>query len=169
MDPSLRERFARIKMVIMDVDGVLTDGAMYYTAQGDEFKKFNTRDGFGIRLLHEAAIKTALVTGEQTPITARRAAKLRIAEVHEGVQNKLATVESLLERHGLTPEEVCYIADDLGDLEALRCVGLAIAVADAMPPVLNAAHYITQRKGGDGAVREVCDLIVSTRPHGEGQ
>jgi 3-deoxy-D-manno-octulosonate 8-phosphate phosphatase (KDO 8-P phosphatase) len=167
VDPNLRERFAQIKMVIMDVDGVLTDGAMYYTEQGDELKKFNTRDGVGIRLLHEAAIKTALVTGERTPIIARRAAKLRIDEVHEGVQDKRATVESLLDRHRLTPDEACFIGDDLGDLEALRCVGLAIAVADAMPPVLKAAHYITQRKGGEGAVREVCDLILSAMPAGE--
>ena len=169
MDPSLRHRFAQIKMVIMDVDGVLTDGAMYYTEKGDEFKRFHTRDGLGIRLLHEAAIQTALVTGEQTPIIERRAAKLRIAEVHQGVQNKLATVESILQRHGLRPEEVCYIADDVVDLAALRCVGLAIAVADAVPAVLQAAHYITQRRGGDGAVREVCDLILWTRLQGEGQ
>lgn len=163
MDASLRERFGRIRIVIMDVDGVLTDGAMYYAEHGDELKRFHTRDGVGIRLLHESGIATALVTGEQTTMVARRAAKLRIAEVHQGVQDKWATVASLLARHGLSPSQACFIGDDVGDLEALRGVGLAIAVADAIPAVLETAHYVTQRRGGEGAVREVCDLILSAR------
>ena len=161
MDARLRQRFARIKMVIMDVDGVLTDGGMYYTESGDEFKKFNTRDGLGIRFLHEAGIVTALISGERTSIVDRRAKKLSILEVHQGVQDKLPVVRDILERHDLSPDEVCYVGDDLGDLDVLRFVGLAVAVADASGEVLRVADFVTERKGGHGAVREVCDLIVS--------
>lgn len=163
MDPSLQQRIARVKMVIMDVDGVLTDGGMYYTESGDELKKFNTRDGLGIRLLQEAGIKTALVTRERTAIVDKRAKKLSILEVHQGVQDKLLVVRDILARHDLSPEEVCYIGDDLGDLEVLGFIGLPVAVADAVPEVRRSAHYITDREGGHGAVREVCDLILSNR------
>lgn len=150
-------------MLIMDVDGVMTDGGMYYGEHGEEFKKFNTRDGHGIGLIHEAGIKTAIVTSERTAIVDRRAAKLDIKEVHQGVKDKLQVVVSLLKWHGLRAEDVCYIGDDRGDLPVLGYVGFAVAVADAMPAVKQRAHYITRLKGGEGAVREVCDLILDAR------
>lgn len=158
---ALRRRAARVRLVIMDVDGVLTDGGMYYTESGDEFKKFNTRDGHGITLLHAAGIKTALVTRERTPIVTRRAAKLGITEVHQGVLDKLPVVKQLLEKHGVSPSEACYIGDDVGDEGAMGFVGFAAAVADALPPIRRIAHYVTRKRGGEGAVREVCDLILS--------
>ena len=148
-------------MLIMDVDGVLTDAGMYYSESGDEWKKFNTRDGHGITLLHGAGIKTALVTREKTNIVERRALKLGIAEVHQGIHDKRPVVEALLHRHDLTREEACYVGDDLGDLEVMRFIGVAVAVADALPAIKQVAHVITRKKGGEGAVREVCDLILA--------
>ncbi len=168
MDQGLRQRVAKVRMLAMDVDGVLTDGAMYYTEAGDEIKRFNTRDGLGIRLLHEAGINTALITGESTSIVERRALKLRIGEVHQGVDDKLARLKEIAGRHHLSMDEVAYIGDDVVDLEALRFVGLAIGVADATPEVQAVAHYVTQQRGGYGAVREVCDLILSTIPVRDG-
>jgi YrbI family 3-deoxy-D-manno-octulosonate 8-phosphate phosphatase len=126
-------------------------------------KKFNTRDGHGITLLHAAGIKTAFVTRERTSVVTRRAAKLGVTEVHQGALDKLPVVKSILEKHGVTPEEVCYIGDDVGDLEVMGYVGLAVAVADALPQITKAAHYLTRKKGGEGAVREVCELILSSR------
>jgi len=161
-----RSAFARVRMLVMDVDGVLTDAGMYYSESGDEWKKFNTRDGHGITLLHEAGIKTALVTRERTAIVARRALKLKIAEVHQGILDKLPVVQALLEKHGLTREEACYVGDDLGDLEAMRFIGVAVAVGDALPAIKKVAHLITRKKGGEGAVREVCDLILAARARG---
>lgn len=154
-------------MVVMDVDGVLTDAGMYYSENGDELKKFNTRDGHGITLLHAAGIRTALVTRERTPIVTRRAAKLGITEVHQGALDKLPVVKGILEKHGLAPADACYIGDDVGDQEVMGYVGFAAAVADALLPIRRAAHYITRKKGGEGAVREVCDMILAERAKGD--
>ena len=161
MTPS--ERARRIKMVIMDVDGVLTDGGMYYGESGEELKKFNTRDGQGIALLHQVGIKTALMTGEQTEIVTRRARKLSIEEVHQGLRNKLPAVEELIAKCNFVLEEICFIGDDILDLPLFGKVGLAVAVADAMPELRERADYITRLKGGQGAVREVCELILAAK------
>lgn len=166
MSPALRRRARTVLMVIMDVDGVLTDGGMYYSESGDEWKKFNTRDGHGITLLHEAGIKTALVTRERTSIVARRAAKLGVTEVHQGVLDKLSVVQEILDKHGVSHEETCYIGDDVGDEKVMGSVGFAVAVADALPSICKIAHYVTKKKGGEGAVREVCELILSGRGKG---
>ena len=157
------ERASLIRMVIMDVDGVLTDGGMYYGENGEEFKQFNTRDGKGIALLHEAGIRTAIVTSEQTNIVARRAKKLNIEEVYQGVRDKLPVVERLLANYNLAPEAVCYIGDDMGDLEIFGKVGLAVAVDDAILELKRQADYVTQLGGGRGAVREVCELILKAK------
>jgi 3-deoxy-D-manno-octulosonate 8-phosphate phosphatase (KDO 8-P phosphatase) len=156
-------RLRAIRMLILDVDGVLTDAGMYYSEAGDELKKFDTRDGHGITLLREAGLITAIVTRERTNIVSRRAQKLKIEECHQGVFDKLPVVKDLLARYGLTPEQACYIGDDVGDLDAMRHVGLPIAVADAMPPIKRVATYVTRARGGAGAVREVCDLILAAR------
>lgn len=158
-----RARLRRVKMLVLDVDGVLTDAGMYYSESGDEWKKFNTRDGHGIVLLHAAGIATALVTRERTAIVTRRAAKLGITEVHQGVLDKVPVVQGLLEKHGLTPDEVCYVGDDLGDHDVMRHVGLAVAVRDALPAIKRVAHLTTRARGGEGAVREVCDMILAAR------
>jgi 3-deoxy-D-manno-octulosonate 8-phosphate phosphatase (KDO 8-P phosphatase) len=159
--------FDRIRMLIMDVDGVLTDAGMYYSESGEEWKKFNTRDGHGITLIHQAGIKTALVTRERTAIVARRALKLGIVEVHQGILDKLPVVQGLLEKHGIAREEACYVGDDLGDLEVMRVIGVAVAVGDALPAIKKVAHLVTRQKGGEGAVREVCDLILAARTRAE--
>ena len=153
----------RVRLLIMDVDGVLTDAGMYYSETGDELKKFNTRDGHGITLLHAAGVLTAIVTRERTSIVTRRAEKLKIQECHQGIFDKLPVVKDLLARHGLTPAQACYIGDDVGDLEAMRHVALPVAVADAMPPIKRVAKYVTKKKGGEGAVRELCDMILAAR------
>ena len=157
----VRPHWRSVQALIMDVDGVLTDGGLYYTEHGDELKRFDVRDGQGLVLLRQAGILTAIVTGKRTTLVARRADELGIAEVHQGVTDKAATVTALLARHGVPPPAACYVGDDINDLPALRIVGIAVAVPDAVPIVRRAAHYITRAPGGRGAIREVCDLILA--------
>jgi 3-deoxy-D-manno-octulosonate 8-phosphate phosphatase (KDO 8-P phosphatase) len=155
----------RVRMVAMDVDGVLTDAGMYYSESGDELKKFNTRDGMGIKMLQAAGLITAFITKEKTAIVEQRGRKLAVPEVHQGVDDKLSVLHSLVEKHGLTLDQVAYIGDDVNDLEALRAVGLSAAPADAIPAVLKCVHYVCGKKGGEGAVRELADLILAARGH----
>lgn len=152
-----------IRLFATDVDGVLTDAGMYYSESGDEWKKFNTRDGMGIKLLQKAGLVTALVTQERTKLVARRAEKLTIPEVHQGVYEKLAVLHEMAQRHGLTLDRVAYIGDDVNDLEALQAVGFSAAPADAIPLVLQVVDYVCKKKGGEGAVREVADLILASK------
>ncbi len=156
---------SRIRLVATDVDGVLTDAGMYYTEAGDELKKFNTRDGMGLKLLQKAGLITAIVTQENTKLVARRAEKLTIPELHQGVMDKLSCLRELTARHGLTLDQVAYIGDDVNDLEALRAVGFSAAPADALPPVRKAVRYVCKHKGGEGAVRELAELILDTQGH----
>ncbi|WHZ20906.1 MAG: 3-deoxy-D-manno-octulosonate 8-phosphate phosphatase [Nitrospira sp.] len=153
----------RIRLFATDVDGVLTDAGMYYSESGDEWKKFNTRDGMGIKLLQKAGILTAVITQESTKIVMRRAQKLAIPEVHQGVFDKLALLKELIMRHGLTMEQVAYIGDDVNDIETLGVVGFSAAPADGMPLVLKTVRYTCKKKGGEGAVREVADLILAAQ------
>jgi YrbI family 3-deoxy-D-manno-octulosonate 8-phosphate phosphatase len=150
-------------MLAMDVDGVLTDAGMYYSESGDELKKFNTRDGMGIKMAQAAGLVTAFITREKTAIVERRGRKLAIPEVHQGVDDKLTVLARLARKYGLALQQVAYIGDDVNDLEALRAVGLSAAPADAMPSVLKSVHYICAKKGGEGAVRELADLILAAR------
>ena len=147
----------------MDVDGVLTDGGMYYGENGEELKKFNTRDGQGVELVHQAGIKTAVLSKESTPIVARRAAKMKVGDVRVGVADKLAAMRDIAERHQLSLAEIAYIGDDVNDYELLCHVGLAVAVRDATRLPRSAAHYVTEAKGGEGAVRELCELILEAQ------
>jgi len=155
-----KKRAKKVKILVMDVDGVLTDAGMYYGEDGEEFKKFNTKDGMGISLIHSAGIKTAIITKEKTKIVERRAKKLNITEVHQGVDDKLLVLNNILSRRKLSLDQACYIGDDINDYKVLREVGLAVVVNDAHERVKKVAHYVTARKGGEGAVREVCDLIL---------
>ncbi|MEX5213161.1 MAG: HAD hydrolase family protein [Nitrospiraceae bacterium] len=154
-----------IRLLATDVDGVLTDAGMYYTESGDELKKFNTRDGMGIKLLQKAGLITAIVTQERTKLVARRADKLTIPELHQGVMDKLSCLREMALKYGLTLKEVAYIGDDVNDLEALRAVGLSAAPADAMPAIRKAVRYVCRQKGGEGALREIADLILSAQGH----
>jgi YrbI family 3-deoxy-D-manno-octulosonate 8-phosphate phosphatase len=160
---SILERARRVRLLVMDVDGVLTDGAMYYGESGEELKRFNTRDGQGVALLHQAGLETAIITGEASPIATRRGAKLRVSEVRIGVQDKLAVLREMLDQRGLELEQVAYIGDDLNDVEVLRHVGLAVVVQDATRRPRAVAHYITRAAGGHGAVRELCELILDAQ------
>ena len=150
----------RIRLVAMDVDGVLTDGGMYYSESGDELKRFNVHDGMGIKLLQQAGLVTVFVTKEKTAIVERRGAKLAVPEVHQGVDDKVAVLKGLAEKYGRTMSQIAFIGDDVNDLGALKLVGFPAAPADAVPPVLNVVKYVWRKKGGEGAVREVVDLIL---------
>lgn len=161
--PEVVERARRVRFVVMDVDGVLTDAGMYYSERGDELKKFNTRDGQGVALLHEAGLETAILTRESTELVVRRGAKLKIGEVRVGVQDKLSALREMLARRGLSPDEVAYIGDDLHDYEVLRHVGLAVVVQDATRKPRSVAHYVTRARGGEGAVRELSELILEAQ------
>jgi YrbI family 3-deoxy-D-manno-octulosonate 8-phosphate phosphatase len=152
-----------IRLFATDVDGVLTDAGMYYAESGDEWKKFNTRDGMGIKLLQKAGLMTAIITQESTKLVARRGLKLAIPEVHQGVYDKLALLQELTRRYGWSMRQVAYIGDDVNDLEALKAVGLSAAPADAVPSVLAAVRYRCKKKGGEGVVRELADLILSAQ------
>jgi 3-deoxy-D-manno-octulosonate 8-phosphate phosphatase (KDO 8-P phosphatase) len=154
---------SQIRLFATDVDGVLTDAGMYYAESGDEWKKFNTRDGMGIKLLQRVGIVTAIVTQERTKLVARRAEKLAIPELHQGVMDKLSLIREMAARHGLTLSQVAYIGDDINDLEALKAVGFSAAPADGMPQVAAAVDYVCQKKGGEGAVREIVEMILEAQ------
>ena len=152
-----------IRLFATDVDGVLTDAGMYYAESGNEWKKFNTRDGMGLKLLQKAGIVTAIVTQERTKLVARRAEKLAIPELHQGVLDKLSLVREMAAWHGLTLSQVAYIGDDVNDLETLKEVGFSATPADGMPQVAVAVDYVCQKKGGEGAVREICEMILEAQ------
>lgn len=149
-----------IKLVIIDVDGVLTDGSIFIDSEGRESKVFNVLDGTGISYLHRVNIKTAIISGRTSKAVDHRAKELNIAEVHQGIKNKLDAYEDILAKYSLKDEEVCYIGDDLIDLPLFYRVGFPVAVANAMPIVKQYASYVTKVKGGCGAVREVAEKII---------
>ena len=153
----------RIRLFASDVDGVLTDAGMYYSESGEELKKFNTRDGMGIKLLQRAGIITALVTQERTKLVARRAEKLTIPEVHQGVMDKLALIRDMADRLGLSMDDVAYIGDDVNDVAALEAVGFSATPADGMPQAAAVVDYICTKKGGEGAVREIIEMILEAQ------
>ncbi len=163
----IERRAAALQLVMMDVDGVMTDGGILLDEQGRELKRFHIRDGHGIKLLRYYGILTALVTGRQSNAVAQRAYELGIDRVFQGTLDKSQPLRTLQEDYALAPSAIAYIGDDLVDLPVLREVGLAIAVADAHPTVLAAVHWITRMPGGWGAVREVADRLLSVQGHWE--
>lgn len=160
---ALRKKIRRIRLLVSDVDGVLTDGKMIYGPDGGELKNFNVKDGTGIRLLQRAGVRVAWITGENSPAVRFRARKLDIEDLYAGTDEKVKALDDLLALRGLSYGDVAYIGDDLTDIPPMQHVALAVAVADAVPEVLKVAHYVTRRKGGEGAVRELCDLILAAR------
>ncbi len=159
--PAARSR--KVKMLVMDVDGVLTDGQMIFTNQGDELKCFDVKDGTGITLAHRAGLLTAILTGKCSQIVARRAEQLGISYCRQDLRDKLQAYEAMKEEKGLADEEIAYIGDDLIDIPAMRRAGLAVAVADAVEEVKAEAHLITRRSGGKGAVRETVEFILKAQ------
>jgi 3-deoxy-D-manno-octulosonate 8-phosphate phosphatase (KDO 8-P phosphatase) len=157
---SLAERCARIAMLVLDVDGVLTDGGIIYGDDGAELKQFHVRDGSGLKIWQYLGKRAAIITGRTSKVVSVRAAELGIEPVHQGAPEKMAAYREVLAGGGLSPAQVCFIADDVPDLPVLLNCGLAVAVADACPEVRAAAHYVTRAGGGRGAVRETIELIL---------
>ncbi len=158
----LRTRPCRIRLLLCDVDGVLTDGSIYITGEG-EFKRFHVHDGLGQRLVARAGLKVGWVSARPSPITTRRATELKTDFIIQTRDGKVAAVESILAQTGLTWAEACFIGDDLVDLGALRRVGLALTPADGRKEAKAAAHFITQATGGNGCVREVVEMILKAQ------
>ncbi|MBC7982228.1 MAG: HAD hydrolase family protein [Candidatus Obscuribacterales bacterium] len=156
----LQQRAAAIRLLVLDVDGVLTDGRLYFGAAGEELKCFHVRDGAGLVQLQRAGVQVAVISGRNSPAVDRRMSELGIKLVRQGVDDKLAVLRELLNQLQLQLEVVACIGDDSAEIPLLKNVHLAIAVADAHPSARECAHYVTQACGGRGAVREVCDLIM---------
>ena len=157
------ERASRIRLLVLDVDGVLTDGRLYISAAGEELKVFHVRDGSGLVAAQRAGITVAIISGRDSEAVTRRAAELGIRHVRQGVSDKGAELDHLLAELGIAAEHAACVGDDTPDLPMLRRAGLAVAVADAHPALREAAHWTTPSNGGLGAVRDVCDLLLSTR------
>lgn len=162
-EPKLRSVLRNIKLFATDVDGVLTDAGMYYAESGDEWKKFNTRDGMGIKMLQAHGVVTAIITQEQTKIVARRAQKLKIEEVFQGITNKAEVLSALAKKYGIALEHIAYIGDDVNDLPALKVAGFSSAPADCVDEVRAVVDYVCEKRGGEGAVREIADRIVQMK------
>lgn len=160
MDDPLLQRARTIELAIFDVDGVLTDGRLYFLADGSEFKTFNTLDGQGIKMLIASGVRTAIISGRSTPVVERRARNLGIQHLYQGREDKLAVLEELLAEEGLDYTQIAYLGDDLPDLPVIRRVGLGMAVANADSFVRQHAHGVTSARGGEGAAREFCELIL---------
>lgn len=163
MDAALKERALKIRMLVLDVDGVLTDGKLYFDHDGNEIKAFNTRDGLGIKALQRCGIEVAVITGRTSGAVSQRMAQLGVQHVYQGREDKLSAFLDLLEITGLDANQVCFAGDDWIDIPILLRAGLAVTVADAESEVKDRAHWITSRKGGDGAVREICNLILQAQ------
>lgn len=152
-----------IKMFLTDCDGCLTDGGMYYSENGDELKKFNTTDGMGFKLLKERGIITGVITGEKRELNSRRAKKLNLDIIEQGVSDKLSKIKELCNKYDVGLNNVLYIGDDINDLEAIKAVGFGCSVANGIDVVKQAAKYVTKKSGGEGAVREIIDFCLCER------
>lgn len=153
-------RAAKIRLMIFDIDGVMTDGSLHYMADGEAIKTFHVHDGLGIKLLQQSGVPTAIITARQTEIITKRARDLGIAHVMQGVHDKRVGFETMLEKLGLTADECGFLGDDWIDLPVLTRVGFAASVPNGRAEVQARAHYVTQAHGGHGAVRELCELIM---------
>lgn len=157
-------RAKKIKLLLTDCDGVLTDAGVYYSARGEEMKRFSLRDGMGVeRLRNLCGVDTGIVTGENSPIVSRRAEKLQMTHVYLGVKDKAGLLHTVLREHQLEAEEVAFIGDDMNDFEILQLVGLSACPADALPPIRAVVHYVCMLNGGMGAFREFAEYIIQLR------
>jgi 3-deoxy-D-manno-octulosonate 8-phosphate phosphatase (KDO 8-P phosphatase) len=163
------ERAAAVRLIIFDVDGVLTDGSLFYGDDGQEYKAFNSLDGHGIKMLHHTGVESAIITGRTSQVVLHRARNLNISRIFQGAEDKLLAYQALLEQTGLRPEQTAYMGDDIVDLPVLRRCGLAITVPGAPEPVPSQVHYVTRAMAGRGAAREVCELIMRAQGTWEAQ
>ena len=159
------ERASRIQLVIFDVDGVLTDGSLFLSDDGQEYKAFNSKDGFGMRLLQDAGIDIGIITGRESTLVKLRMKELGVSYVMQGRREKGPALDEMMELTGLTLDQIAYVGDDVVDLPIMSRVGFSIAVQDARPIVKKHAHWITENPGGRGAGRDVCELILEA--HGK--
>lgn len=160
---SLTERIKPLRLVAFDVDGVLTDGGLYLSDSGEEFKRFNSLDGHGLKMLKASGLELAIITGRTSRCVEQRAKNLGIARLFQGVEDKLAVMQALLAELKLAPEAAAFMGDDVVDLPVMRRVGLALSVPAAPQVVRDHAHYVSQREAGHGAVREVCEMILGAQ------
>lgn len=163
IDPDAVQKARRIKLIIFDVDGVMTDGSIIFHNSGEESKVFNAKDGHGIKLMMRAGIQVAIITGRKSEVVRLRAEELGIEHLFQGALEKGDAVRELLDRLKLAPEDAAYMGDDLIDIPAMRLVGLAVSVADAGEDAKKYAHIITKLPGGRGAVREACEFILKSQ------
>ncbi len=162
-ESELQTKLKMIKLVALDVDGVLADGRLILGPEGQEFKSFNVRDGFGIRALLLSGVRVAVITGRESEVVKRRCEKLGIKDVFQNVKNKAEVLQGLLEKHGIETGEACFMGDDANDLAVLKAAGLSACPADAVDEVREACDYVAVRKGGRGAVREVAEMILKAQ------
>lgn len=163
MPDDLKDRILKVKLLIMDVDGVLTDGRMVYGDYGDELKFFDVQDGFGLVMLRQAGIRTAIISSKKSRVNQRRAKELHITKIYQNARDKFKVLEKITKKMNISREEVCFIGDDLVDIPVLSKVGFAVGVKNAVDEVKEVVHYVTLKSGGRGAVREVVDLILKTQ------
>ena len=152
-----------IEMAVFDVDGVMTDGRLYYTEDGRELKAFNTQDGMGLKRLQRAGVSLAVITGRRSTIVEHRMNELAVEHVYQGADNKIEALNDLMARTSLSAEQICYAGDDIIDVPVMSRVGLAISVPNGHQSAIDAAHWVTPRAGGFGAVRDICDLLMEAR------
>lgn len=160
MNKTIAAKLKKIKLLAIDVDGVLTDAGAYYSENGIELKKFSVRDGMGMVLLRKAGFKVAIVTTEKTKIAEMRARRIQVDDLYQGVAKKVEAIEDLLKKYSLRWDEVAFIGDDINDVPVLQRVGFAAAPADATALNKKYAHYISTKNGGHGCVREICDMLL---------
>ena len=160
IDSVLIEQLKKIKLLVMDCDGVLTDGSVYYSAHGEELLRFHRRDGHGIEMLHRSNIKTAIISSENSEIVRARAKKINIQYVFVGIKNKADSLAELIQLLKIENENIAYIGDDVNDFDVMNEVGVPVAVGNAVSKILNIAQYTCGNKGGEAAVREFIDLLL---------
>jgi 3-deoxy-D-manno-octulosonate 8-phosphate phosphatase (KDO 8-P phosphatase) len=159
----MKERLGKIKLLLLDVDGVLTDGRIVYDSRGHDMKFFDVRDGMGVYALYKSGIRTVLVTAKGSRAIKPRARDMRVAEVFSDVSPKSSVLEKILKKYKVSAAEICFVGDDLVDLCLMKKVGFSVAVFNACPEVKQSASYITLKEGGRGAVREVAELILKSQ------
>ena len=159
----MQAKLARIKMLLLDVDGVLTDGRVIINDSGEETKAFDVRDGHGLKLLQRAGLEVGIITGRSSRVVEHRMRELGIGLVYQGVKNKLEPFDEILARFQLSPQQVAYVGDDVVDLPVLRRVGFSATVADGCPDLFDLVDFVSSRPGGRGAVREVCEMLLKAQ------
>lgn len=162
----LNKRLAGLKLLSLDTDGVLTDGGMYYTDAGDELRKFNVKDGMGMRMVRGAGVEVVIITASASPAIAHRGNWLGLEHVYLETRDKFAALVELCDKLGIDLDQVAHVGDDVNDIPVMEAVGCPISVNDAMPAAKAAAIYVTQKNGGQGAVREVCEMILAAKGEG---